>query len=214
MDGPRFDAWTRSLARGRSRRGALRVLAGGGLGAMLAQLAPRGAGAQEAQAVCGFVGEPCRVNGECCHGNRCNGRRCVCRPNHTDCGGRCRDLRFNENHCGECGNRCEAGQTCCWGRCGEGPCCPGGAVRINGRCHAVCRNGRTTCDPTGGCNGNPACTCATRVGGGSVCVGGAGSCVGCESDADCVGRDFDPGSVCVVSAGDCCGGSSCQDPCG
>ena len=211
MDGTRFDAWTRSLAGGRSRRGALRLLAGGGLGALLPRLAPAGAAAQEAQAVCGLVGEPCAVNGECCHGNRCNGRRCVCQRGKTDCGGRCRDLNTNENHCGECGNRCEAGQSCCGGRCRACPC---GSVRINGRCHAVCQDGRNACRLGGGCNGNPACTCVKRVGGGAVCVGGAGDCNGCESDADCAGPGFAPGSVCVDSSGGCCGSSSCQIPCG
>ena len=59
MDGTRFDAWTKAWGATRSRRGALRLLAGGGLGALLARRGPAGTAAQEAQAVCRLVGEPC-----------------------------------------------------------------------------------------------------------------------------------------------------------
>ena len=180
MDGPRFDAWTRTLARGRSRRGALRVLAGGGLGALLAHRAASRGTAQEAQAVCGLVGEPCRVNGECCHGNACRDGTCQCaRVNYTNCNGRCRDLRTNENHCGACNTPCEAGQTCCRGRCVDpqtdqlhcgacGNACGREQACAGGACGPACSGGVTT-GPTQCCScrlaGQPS-RCTRTIGAG------------------------------------------------
>ena len=199
MDGIRFDTIAKAWGATRSRRGALHFLAGGGLGALLARLAPSAAAGQEAQAVCRFVGEPCTVNSHCCHGNRCEGGTCQCRPNHTNCGGCCRDLRSNENHCGECDNRCRAGETCCRGRCvdlqtnrrhcgrcghacrtdqvcAEGTCrCPGGVPECGGVC---CAAGQTC----------PAGTCVTP---GQACPAVANACVG-----DRVICGFEEGCAC------------------
>ena len=219
MDGNRFDAWTRAWGASRSRRGALRLLAGGGLGALLARLAPAEVAAQEAQAVCRFVGEPCTVTSHCCHGNVCVDDRCACRPNYTSCGGRCRDLRDNEHHCGACDTACHAGQTCCRGvcadlradeancgrcgnRCGQGEACQGGACRaVCQQERAPCRDGDACC--SGSCNSDGTCAeCEKR----SRCsrrrpCGGPDDACSCHLTRDSERR------VCVETEP-----SSCDDP--
>ena len=185
MDAHRFDRLATRLAATPTRRSALRLLAGGALAALLpARLGARAA-AQEAQAVCRFVGEPCTVNGHCCHGNRCRGGTCQCRPNLTSCGGRCRDLRTNERHCGACDHRCEAGQTCCRGRCvaccTDADCAPPQTCGGGGT-PGVCGCTPRACEPFAcgsfddGCGGTHLCGgCAT----GEICL--AQSCRACSA---------------------------------
>src|SRR5215216_5851646 len=72
------------------------------------------------------------------------------------CGLRCVNLKRNENHCGECFNRCAAGQECVDGVCG-GEVCPGELLT-----------------PVGG--GDPICTCS------GSCVA---SCDACPSGTIC-----------------------------
>ena len=59
MDGRRFDSWTRALAGGLPRRGALRALAGGALAGAAAKMA-----APEAEAA-GNFGDHCNKNTPC-----------------------------------------------------------------------------------------------------------------------------------------------------
>ena len=177
MDGTRFDAWTKALAGGRSRRGA--------------------------QAVSGFVGEPCRINGECCHGASCRGGTCQCRPNHTDCNGRCRDLRFNERHCGACNTPCAAGETCCRRRCVDvatdaancgrcGNACGADQVCAGGVCGPVCRGGVAVV-PTGCCS----CLLADFS---HVCIEHAGDSSDCRLRCAALSAGFS--GSCTRDAGD------------
>jgi len=70
MDDRRFDAIIRSLSRELSRRGTLRLLAGGAFGGLLTDF-----GAPHAEAKhfgCQHVGRPCNRSRQCCSG-RCRG---------------------------------------------------------------------------------------------------------------------------------------------
>ena len=98
MDGERFDAMTRSWAASAARRGALRLLAAGALGAILAR--PRGVAAQVGIAAntgsCRATGDVCDGDKDCCS-ERCEGGRCQCRRrgaacavDRACCSGRCR----------------------------------------------------------------------------------------------------------------------------
>jgi uncharacterized protein YjbI with pentapeptide repeats len=50
-------------------------------------------------------------------GETCTGAGDVCCGGATCCEDGCRDLRSDENNCGECGNVCGSGLTCCDGQC-------------------------------------------------------------------------------------------------
>ena len=70
MDPERLDELTRTLGGTTSRRGGLRLLAGGALGAALGLLGRGEAGAFHFG--CRHVGKPCTRSGQCCSG-RCRG---------------------------------------------------------------------------------------------------------------------------------------------
>ena len=97
MDGERFDRIARALGTTPSRRGALRLLAAGALGALLAL--PRAAAAQlgtEANAgSCRAPGDLCDGDADCCS-ERCRNGRCLCRRR---------------------GAACAVARACCSGRC-------------------------------------------------------------------------------------------------
>jgi hypothetical protein len=104
MDGKLFDELTLSLGAEKTRRGALRLLAGGALGAVLTRL-----GLEEAAARCVRLGGRCERSRECCAGG-CQGRRCRCGTGTKACNGRCIPA-------GQCCNGCPAGQDCQNGAC-------------------------------------------------------------------------------------------------
>ncbi len=134
VDDRRFDALTRTFAvRSSSRRHAVRLLAGGAVGGLLARLglqeavagcagAKTGCTANDECATCAKTvcqegtccrpaGKPCTRSGHCCSG-RCNTKKRVCRgcPAGTEpCGGRCVDA-------GTCGG-CPTGQELCGTTC-------------------------------------------------------------------------------------------------
>src|SRR5215216_5146072 len=90
------------------------------------------------------------------------------------CGLRCVNLKRNENHCGECFNRCEQGQECVDGVCG-GEVCPGELLTpvgggdpictCSGSCVASCDAypSGTTCATGGFCGSNPPPTTLTCI---------------------------------------------------
>ena len=97
MDGERFDLIAKRLA-GTSRRGALRLLAGGALAA--AGLVP----AREAAAACSKAeGQRCRKTSNCCQGRCKRNNKCGCGRGQVTC-----DL--NLGHTARC---CPSGNTCC-----------------------------------------------------------------------------------------------------
>ena len=98
MDGERFDALAKAAAGTASRRGALRLLAGGALAAILAR--PRAVAGQLGIAAnagsCRAPGDLCDDDADCCS-ERCRNGRCRCRRRGASCAvdraccsGRCR----------------------------------------------------------------------------------------------------------------------------
>jgi len=71
MDSERFDAWTRGVGNGASRRRVLRALLGGALAAPLALALALGSGRSGAQPGCRQAGNPCEGNQDCCAGLVC-----------------------------------------------------------------------------------------------------------------------------------------------
>ena len=114
MDGERFDTLTRTAIATGSRRGALRLLAGGALGTLAGLIGARGA------AACRGYRDPCQDTDQCCPGTGLRCRRGTCRCPRT------------KRWCGRTG-RCIPKDACCrdadcWGgmTCVAGSCaCPG-----------------------------------------------------------------------------------------
>lgn len=139
MDEKRFDALTRTLARGRSRRAALTSLAGGVLAAAFARLGHATAAAPSA-AVCKAKNKKCDKNTDCCS-KLCKAGKCRCRTLRAPCdeSADCCQGRIclTSNGCND-GKRCRRknGETCASKcdcatgiQCKGGKCCnPEGAV--------------------------------------------------------------------------------------
>jgi hypothetical protein len=161
MDGSRFDALTRTLIT--PRRGAVRTLFGGALGALLA------ARSQEALA-CKNFGKQCAHDNDCCAGMKCRNDKCRCDNGFTKCNAKCYDLNTDETHCGACATICAAGESCCDGTCSDtstdrdncgvcGAACAATEICLEGVCTACpvgnqvcggvcCPSFRTCCDGT------------------------------------------------------------------
>jgi hypothetical protein len=150
MDDLRFDAFIRSISRDSSRRGTLRLLAGGALaaGGGLVRTDPVGAN----HFGCRHVGKPCGTGRQCCS-SRCRHGRC--RPHNK---GIC---TAGQNFCtqGGAGNECGAGSS--------GPCL----------CVVTTGNAPFCAENFTGCF---ACThdaqCENFLGKGSACVSGGSAC--------------------------------------
>ena len=199
MDERRFDQFTLRFARGISRRGASRLLAGLAITASLST-APESLGKRKRKKKCKKGTQKCGkvcVNlatnalhcGAC--GNNCAGRACQngvcqttpvgCPAGQVRCGGLCVDLRDNEQHCGSCGNACAGELTCLNSTCG----CATGAI-----CGAVCADTQADDDHCGDCN--------QRCGAGTHCVAGACQAGGCGAgQKKC-------GDICIPDTPDAC----------
>ena len=125
MKEQRFDALTRSLTRGASRRGTIRLLVGGALGGLLTDFGAPHAGAMHFD--CRHVGKRCRHGQQCCSG-RCRGpkghKTCrahdvsVCKSGQDSCS-------VGSLFCGsDLGCRCFT-TTGDAGFCGTNPVCSG-----------------------------------------------------------------------------------------
>lgn len=155
MNGPRFDAMTRSLTDGLvSRRRALRPLAGGALAAALARLGVAEAAARR----CLNEGKECKRDKQCCSG-LCKRRTCRPAPGQANC-------TIKENFCREdpeifiCNDnpacRCYVttrGTSFC-GVNGDGQCAP---CATNADCDAVAGAGSACVRGSGCCGGDTAC---------------------------------------------------------
>jgi hypothetical protein len=191
MDGTRFDALTKGLAKGLSRRAMLRGLAGSLMGAV-GLAAAGGADAQRGGLGCPEGSEKCR--GQCLTPDA---------------------FQADPKNCGACGVRCEKCEVCSGGACVSNgdPCC---GVKCTGRsvcdggvcvpppCSPRCQGKECGDDGCGGscgscpdgylCRGNGKCACAESCGG-SVC--GVDSC----------------GNSCgTCGIGQTCDGGQCVDP--
>ena len=95
MDDRRFDAISRALAAGASRRWFARAIASLRAGALI-----RGLSGRRSAGASGTT-DPSTPSAEGC----------------TDCGGACIDPQTDENHCGGCGQAWAPDRTCCAGAC-------------------------------------------------------------------------------------------------
>jgi hypothetical protein len=174
-----LDDVARAVARGESRRRALRRIGGGLLGATLAVVLGKEASAQAScpplRTRCGAVcvnlnndKNNCGQCGRVCSATdqTCKGGQCQCPPlRQTVCNGACVNTNNDKNNCGQCGRVCSAsGQTCQGGSCNCPPLrqtvCNNACVDTNndtsncGRCGRVCTANETcrggACMPRGG----------------------------------------------------------------
>ena len=208
MDPARFDRVVIALAAAPTRRGAVRLLAGGALGAVLVRL-----GLERSAAVCTSPGGSCTATPFCCTGAVCQANKC-CRP----AGGRC----TNKGQC--CSGRCNKAKRKCLG------CQDAAAKPCGGACVTCSDPFASQVDPT-------TCQCCTPVIGCGGQLGTAGNCCagtckllpgvnspGCEcktsgrsctADRDCCSNVcsgspkactcLGPGGACTRNA-QCCGG--------
>ena len=134
-----------------------------------------------------FTGDARRVDGG---GVDSTDAPATCAAPLIDCAGRCVDLRSEHDHCGICGNVCDADATCFGGCCSGGAnqnvgrsCCSSSVCGVNGHC-VVAPNGWTA----GYCIRGP-CAVDTDCGPGGVCFeaasGGRACAHGCHADRDC-----------------------------
>ena len=150
MEGPRFDAMARLLARATTRRSAITAAVAAAFGG--AALVTDGADARPA--LCRAAGRYCTHNKQCCN-NRCRtGKRvpiasrniCDCDAPFAMCGKMCRDLSSDPNHCGGCGIKIDPETEIC---------CDGVPTPIDEEnCHAcgeVCGSDDVCCGPEIGC---------------------------------------------------------------
>ena len=190
-----LDELAKGLATGTLSRGkALRWMGGALLGAALASV-PGVAWAND----CRRLGRECRRDSQCCSKNcvrRGDNKVCGCPEGKKRCGDRCVNLNRNENHCGECFNRCAPGEECDHGVCG------GGCTANGGDCSdpSECCGG--FCDESGRCCSGE-CTTDTDCCGDNIC--------------DSVGLCVPPGLnrlVCFCNDGDVsvCIETSCNSP--
>jgi hypothetical protein len=182
MDAYRFDAFTRSLGMGASRRGLTRYLAGLALASVVATDDPLSADAKKHKK------KKKGKKKDCAH--HCSGGIC--------CDGKCVSVLTDRNNCGACDRLCDQDQTCVNGQCTpcakpRGVCVSEGKDRCVdlqtdpnncGSCNIVCPKGKQSSQRDFQCDEGK-CVCSGTVcadgsccpAGFTVCVnGGAGCC--------------------------------------
>lgn len=196
MDGHRFDALTKSLSTGVTRRRVARVLAGGITTVALSITGRKAAAAPNACAVyCADQPGP---------------RKAACKQACRECGNDptlvCHNFDTGQFTCCPTGEGCFSGVCCanpdqvCFGPNGATCCAEGTFCMPDGTCGPP-----ATCGPESGCLGGTCasgCFCVSSVEGDGACVNGAFADCGappCMSSADC-----GDGGVCVDATA-CCG---------
>ena len=86
-----IDAFARNLARGVGRRRVAVGIAGALTGALVGP---------NAAFACKQTGKKCDKSGDCCHGAKCKGKKCVCKGTLGVCDGKCVDVLTDVEHCG------------------------------------------------------------------------------------------------------------------
>lgn len=213
MDDRQFDAWTKTLAAGQSRRALLRRLAGGLAGAFaVARWSPAAAAPPD-------------------HAGKPQGR---CPGGYTNCRGTCVDLSDHPDHCGICNLQCSPGETCCGGVCTQtasfqddpancGACgnacavdevCSGGACQPCGFHGVPCCPPNNTCSEISFCDPSGICQqCGVLTG--DPCCPPDNTCFGdfrfCDADGTCQPCGIPDKPCCLpdntCGAGICTGGS-------
>jgi hypothetical protein len=175
-----LDELAKGLATGTLSRGkAIRWMGGALLGAALASV-PGVAWADD----CRRLGRACRRDSQCCSRNcirQGDDKVCACPEGRTPCNDRCVNLERNENHCGECFNRCAEGEECMNGECSGGaPVCDP-PCEVGANCFAR-QDGTTFCACAFGVCTNDCSECAPGV----ICaLARPGDCAGFQFT--CVG---------------------------
>jgi hypothetical protein len=211
MDDHRFDALTKTLTNGGSRRGALQSLGASALAAVVARLGLeddaeakkkrknkkkkkcKGA-TKKCNGKCIPVANCC-VDGDCDPGQLCQNGTCLLQEvacqNDGDCG--VNEVCQNGTCVPDPGQFCQGNGDCDSGEaCFAGTCVP-----IAGTCDATddhCSVVEALCNPDGVTD----CFCLQRFGGGVACTEDfvlGSQCGNCTSDADC--DALEAGSVCV-----------------
>jgi hypothetical protein len=122
--------------------------------------------------VCG-AGTSCN-NGMCQSGGATDMGGGGCMSPNLLCNAVCINPQFDNNNCGGCNNKCNAGQTCNNGMCQSGgpvDMAGGGCMAPNTLCNAICTNTRNDNNNCGGCG--MACAAGQNCMN-SICQGGAG----------------------------------------
>src|SRR5215208_3833690 len=96
MEARQFDRWTR-LFDGASRRDAIRLLATGMTGGLLANGGIRAGMAQVGIEKCKKKGDKCKDNNDCCNNLKCNKKKC----------------KDDNNNCKKKGDKCKDNNDCC-----------------------------------------------------------------------------------------------------
>jgi hypothetical protein len=123
MDANQFDELVARLAEGPSRRDALKGVIGGalasiGVGAVAGDDDAEAKGKGKGRKNRGGKGRSQGVSDEK-KKNKKNNRAKKCKKGKKHCGNKkkCFNLQTSEKHCGNCGTRCEADETCVAGVC-------------------------------------------------------------------------------------------------
>ena len=209
MDDIHFDALTRSLSAGTSRRRFGRVLVGGGLIALL-----------------GPAFGPLTVDARKKRHKKRKQQRSTPHPPPRP------PLVFNQYGCIAVGQPCRGdSNNCCSGICQGAAPTNGrpdqsrGLAHDTGTCRQDVEGACTTSDPMlAPCNGRAECACVRTTAGSNYCAApftgpGTSQCVSCQRDADCLAAGLPRESACApVSAGRCAeacpNGMACLAPCG
>lgn len=185
MDGRRFDALTRTVGSGHSRRQVLRGLLGGAV-ATIGTAVPAGAARRPA---------PTPRPPSCPGQQTWQNGACTCPPNTTGCGPEC---------CPAGAQCCD--NACCYGYCyGEELCCSSAQewCDVTGEC---CPSGEICC-PGYGCRAPEAC-CTPSCDGSTCGSDGCGGICACSGDKVC------EESTCVCPSGTMlCGDGICRQCC-
>ena len=213
MDAPQFDALSKALSGGDTRRRVLGALAAvPALGGLAALLSPDEAEAKKRRA----------KHRHAVDAEKKKKKKKKCKPPTTKCGKKCFNLQADSANCGGCGVACAAGTTCKSGTCTcSGANCGGCSASCNTCCNDVCctQAGAICAEDTGACcvPESESQTCAGKCGGifnncgvkinCGDCACQPGSCPACQV---CNGNPLqcnpDPGQQ-----GDTCSPSQCQN---
>jgi hypothetical protein len=195
-----LDELAKGLASGTLSRGkALRWMGGALLGAALASV-PGVAWAND----CRRLGRQCRRDSQCCSNNcisQGDVKVCACPEGKTACNERCVNLERNDNHCGECFNRCDEDVECVEGVCGGSSLCPP----------------REECDALSACGPDGSCCCYLSTEGPVLCSSECVTCDGyqaCTSTAECPAGFFCSRSCCGLFCFPICGETAARSQTG
>jgi len=211
MDDRRFDALTRTLGTGFSRRQMLSAIGAAVVGALGSTGLATAASCRKADTVCRKAGDCC--SGHCSEKDSKGRSYCVCPPGTEICKRDCVDPAIayasDAKNCGSCGNVC-SNSKCGVGVCNAGVCGIGPDSRRVGR---SCDDGNlcTTadvCQADGSCVGTPVtCSVTEPKCQFAVCNPSTGQCditnftlgTACANDTRCDGDEAcDGNGVCAT----------------